>query len=69
MLTTVLLSCGASKNVRLKEKVIKGNWTLSNVTYSKTGDYNVTLFRDTSKECFEGSTWRFIPNNNSRLYL
>lgn len=68
MFAVLLYSCGASKNVRSKEKVIKGNWTLSKITYSKTGDYNVTLFNDTSKECLEGSSWKFVPNNNSGVY-
>ncbi|WP_435414209.1 lipocalin family protein [Polaribacter aestuariivivens] len=63
-----LFSCGASKNVRSKEKTIKGNWVLNKITYSKTGDYNVTLFNDASKECLEGSTWKFVPNNNTGVY-
>jgi len=67
-LSVLLFSCGASKNVRLKEKTLKGNWTLTNIAYSKTGDYNVTLFKDASKECFEGSSWKFVPNNNTGTY-
>ncbi|MFD2916803.1 lipocalin family protein [Psychroserpens luteus] len=63
-----LLSCGVSKTVKTSKKVIKGNWTLSNITYSKTGTYNVTLFNDASKDCFEGSNWQFIPNNNTGIY-
>ncbi|QNM84956.1 lipocalin family protein [Polaribacter pectinis] len=63
-----LFSCGASKNVRLKEKVIKGNWVLNKINYSKTGDYKVTMFNDSAKECFEGSAWKFVPNNNSGTY-
>ena len=62
------LSCGASKTVRDSKKVIKGNWTLSSIDYSKTGTYNVTLLNDASRECFEGSTWQFIPNNNTGNY-
>ncbi len=63
-----LISCGASKEVRQSEKVMKGNWSLTNVTYSKTGDYNVTLLNDTSKTCFENSQWQFVPNNNTGIY-
>jgi hypothetical protein len=62
------MSCGSSKTVRVSKKVIKGDWTLSSITYSKTGKYNVTLLNDTSKDCFEGSTWSFIPNNNTGTY-
>lgn len=67
-LTLLLFSCGASKNVRSKEKTIKGNWTLTNVNYSNLGNYKIILFQDDSKECFEGSEWRFIPNNNTGAY-
>ena len=63
-----IVSCGASKTVRDSKKSIKGDWTLSTITYSKTGKYNVTLLNDTSKDCFEGSTWEFIPNNNTGTY-
>ena len=64
----MILSCGTSKTVRDSKKVIKGEWTLSSITYSTAGKYNVTLLNDTSKDCFEGSTWQFIPNNNTRTY-
>ncbi len=68
MFVATLFSCGASKNVRGKEKIIKGDWVLNKITYSKTGDYNVTMFNDTTKDCLEGSTWKFVPNNNSGVY-
>ena len=68
MLCMVVLSCGTPKTVIQSKKVMKGYWNLDNITYSESGTFNVTLLSDTSKECFEGSTWRFIPNNNSGLY-
>lgn len=68
MLTILLFSCGASKNVRTQQKVIKGNWLLTDIVYSKTGDYKVVLFNDANKECLEGSTWKFVPNNNTVTY-
>lgn len=63
-----LISCGASKTVRVSKKIIKGDWILNSITYSNVGTYNVTLLDDTSKTCFEGSTWQFIPNNNTGIY-
>ncbi|WP_298484898.1 lipocalin family protein [uncultured Maribacter sp.] len=63
-----LISCGTSKTVRLSHKVIKGNWNLNQVTYSEPGIYNVTLLNDADKDCFEGSSWQFIPNNNTGVY-
>ena len=63
-----LLGCGVSKTVQESKKVIKGYWSLNAISYSESGTFNVNLFKDTSKECFEGSTWRFIPNNNTGVY-
>lgn len=63
-----LVGCGSSKTVRTSKKVIKGEWVLNSITYSLPGKYNVTLLNDTNKDCFEGSTWKFIPNNNTGTY-
>jgi hypothetical protein len=68
MLTLSLLACGTPKTVRESKKVIKGDWTLSSITYSEIGTFNVTLLDDASKACFEGSTWQFVPNNNTGTY-
>ena len=62
------MSCGASKTVRDSKKTIKGDWTLNTIDYSALGTFKVTLLNDVSKECFEGSTWKFIPNNNTGIY-
>ncbi|AUP79268.1 lipocalin family protein [Flavivirga eckloniae] len=63
-----LISCGTPKTVRVSKKVIKGDWLLNSITYSEKGTYNVNLLNDDSKECFEGSTWQFVPNNNRGVY-
>ena len=63
-----LLSCGSTKTVRQSKTILKGDWVLQNVTHSQDGVFNVTLLQDASKECFEGSTWQFIPNNNTGNY-
>jgi len=68
LISLSLLSCGTSKTLRDSKKVIKGTWTLSSITYSKSGTYNVNLLNDVSKDCFEGSTWQFVPNNNTGTY-
>lgn len=69
LLSIFLLSCGTSKTVRESKKVIKGDWMLNSITYSEPGTYNVTLLNDASKACFEGSSWNFIPNNNTGTYV
>ncbi|CAH8282934.1 lipocalin-like protein [Mariniflexile fucanivorans] len=63
-----ILSCGASKTVRVSKKVIKGDWVLNSITYNQSGTFNATLLNDASKACFEGSTWQFVPNNNTGVY-
>lgn len=64
----IVASCGTSKTVRTSKKVIKGNWVLSSITYNQAGTYNTTLLNDASKDCFEGSIWQFVPNNNTGVY-
>ena len=68
MIIITLLSCGGTKTVRESKKVMKGDWTLSSINYNQPGTFKVKLLNDASKECFEGSTWQFIPNNNTGNY-
>ncbi|WP_055434707.1 lipocalin family protein [Lacinutrix algicola] len=68
LVVTTFLSCGGSKVVRQSQKTIKGQWLLNNISYSEAGNFSVMLLNDASKECFEGSTWSFIPNNNTGIY-
>jgi len=68
LITLVLISCGASKTVRDSKKNIKGQWLLESVTYDKKESFKITLLKEASFECFEGSTWQFIPNNNTGTY-
>ncbi len=68
LIAATIISCGTPKTVQESKKVIKGNWTLDNISYDTSGTFNVTVFNDTSAECFEGSNWRFIPNNNTGNY-
>lgn len=68
ILAGFFLSCATPKTVRDSQKIMKGEWVLNSVTYSESGEYRITLLGDESKDCFEGSTWRFIPNNNTGVY-
>jgi len=67
-LLTTLISCGVSKTVQQSKKTIKGDWLVESITYSETGTFNVNLLNDVSSTCFEGSSWNFIPNNNTGSY-
>lgn len=68
ILAGFFFSCATPKTVRDSQKIMKGEWVLNSVTYSESGEYRITLLGDESKDCFEGSTWRFIPNNNTGVY-
>jgi hypothetical protein len=68
LLVGLFYACGTPKTVIESRKVIKGYWNLNDVSLSESGTFNITLLRDTSMECFEGSSWRFIPNNNTGIY-
>ncbi|OAB77968.1 lipocalin family protein [Cochleicola gelatinilyticus] len=68
VLGATMFACGVPKTVQESRKVIKGYWNLDKITYNQSGNFNVTMFNDTSTECFEGTTWRFIPNNNTGVY-
>lgn len=68
IIASVLVSCATPKTIKDSKKVMKGDWVLNTVTYDQDGDYRISLLGDQSKDCFEGSTWRFIPNNNTGTY-
>ena len=68
VLAIICSACSTSKTVRASKKVIKGNWAISDISYSQSGTFNVSLLEDATKECFEGSTWSFVPNNNTGVY-
>ncbi len=67
LIAATTIACGSS-TVNQSRKVIKGNWTLNKISYDESGTFNVTLFNDATAECMEGSSWKFIPNNNTGIY-
>lgn len=44
---------------------LKGEWTISSVTYPGSEYFKVTSFDLADSKCFVGSTWKFVTNNNS----
>lgn len=71
VITAALLiaSCGPSKVATQARKSFDGNWMMNSVTYpNNTGIFDVTLFNDASANCFEGSSWKFVSNNNQGNY-
>jgi len=68
VLAVFAFSCGTPKTVIQSKKVLKGYWSLDDISYSEAGTFTIQLLNDTSRECFIGSEWRFIPNNNTGTY-
>ena len=62
----VFASCSPTQQTVISaKKTLKGEWSLDKISYDRDGIFDVTLYNDASAECFTGSTWRFIPNNNT----
>jgi len=57
-----LASCGSTD--QKSQMGIKGNWTITSVTYPGSDYIKVTSFDIADSKCFEGSSWKFVSNNN-----
>ncbi|GAA0871680.1 lipocalin family protein [Gangjinia marincola] len=69
LVALMLVSCGSSKIVRQATRTFKGDWNLTTITYPGSyGTFDVTLLGEASAECFEGSSWKFVPNNDTGTY-
>ena len=49
---------------RKSQVEIKGNWTITSVEYPSKEFIKVNSFSLADSQCFVGSTWKFISNNN-----
>jgi hypothetical protein len=49
---------------RKSEVAMKGNWVISSVSYPGSEYIKVNSFQLADSKCFEGSTWKFVSNNN-----
>lgn len=47
------------------ERIIKGNWAVVNVSFPGSDYIKVTSFDLADSQCFVGSTWKFVSNNNT----
>lgn len=68
-LALLILSCKSKSatNTKLDSKTqvaLKGNWTITSVTYPNQSVFKVTSFDLADSKCFVGSKWKFISNNN-----
>ncbi|MFQ3173725.1 MAG: hypothetical protein ACI9WT_001201 [Flavobacterium sp.] len=68
-LALMLFSCKTSSVTGKKldksaQVAVKGNWVLTSVTYPGSEYIKVNSFDIADSKCFEGSTWKFVSNNN-----
>jgi hypothetical protein len=68
-LAIVMFACKStsitSTNTNRQSQVaMKGNWVISAVTYPGSQYIKVNSFQIADSECFVGSTWKFVSNNN-----
>lgn len=67
VLTLFLIGCKSKQATQLdikKEVAIKGNWTISSVGFPGSEYIKITSFELADSNCFVGSTWKFVSNNN-----
>ena len=64
-----MLSCKSTSVTNTKldnktERMIKGNFVVSSVDYPGSEYIKVNAFQLADSQCFVGSTWKFVSNNN-----
>jgi hypothetical protein len=65
----ILLACGSSQRaVKEVERTLKGEWTVESVDIDTELPLSIKLFNDAGLDCFTGSNWKFVANNNSGKY-
>lgn len=60
----VLVSCGPKLN-NAAQSDLKGDWTVTDVSYKNEDIFKIKAFGFMEANCLEGSIWEFIPNNNT----
>ena len=69
VLAVTFASCKSTSATNTKldnktERLMKGDWVISSVSYPGSEVIKVTSFQLADSKCFEGSTWKFVSNNN-----
>jgi hypothetical protein len=59
--TTSVTSTKLDRNAQVG---FKGSWVISSVSYKGSEYFKLSSFQIADSKCFEGSTWKFVSNNN-----
>lgn len=68
MLFLLIVACKTNTTNQLDNKTearMKGTWTISSVAYPGSDYIKVKSFEIADSQCFVGSTWNFVSNNNT----
>lgn len=65
----VTSSCSTSKLAKQTQNEFRGDWTLVSVQPREKGVSVTQLFNQASTDCFIGSHWHLVANNNSGTYI
>jgi curli biogenesis system outer membrane secretion channel CsgG len=68
-LSVLMFACkstsATSTNIDSKAQIaMKGNWVISSVSYPGSQYVKVNSFQIADSDCFVGSNWKFVSNNN-----
>jgi len=66
-LSFLIFACKSNPTTSLDKKAevaIKGNWIITSVAYPGSDVIKVSSFEIADSQCFVGSEWKFISNNN-----
>ena len=62
-------ACSVSKEGRSIKKSLNGSWTLQTInTEGITQKFAAKIFNEADLDCFVGSSWDFVANNNTGAY-
>jgi curli biogenesis system outer membrane secretion channel CsgG len=68
-LSVLMFACkstsATSTNIDSRAQIaMKGNWVISSVSYPGSQYVKVNSFQIADSDCFVGSNWKFVSNNN-----
>ncbi len=66
----LLASCNNSKVVADNEKLMRGDWTVTNVSVDGINQsyVDITVFDEAKTKCYVGSAWHLVQNNATGNY-
>lgn len=65
-----LTACNNSKLLADNEKLMRGDWTVTDVAVDgiNSSYVDITVFDQAKSQCYEGSTWHLVQNNATGNY-